>query len=136
MNKSGYQSGFLYHPDTQQILLQKDSVDSASPWTLLETSGGGNFHQVVADLLNINLNAQVIFSVYDYAAGGKKHFIFYAEVSKTSDFPKFNNHVFAWFTAREIIKLPLSSQTKQDIIVGRRVIDSASRRKAGEFTIG
>lgn len=74
--------------------------------------------------------------VYDYVAKGKKYVISYAEVKKTKNFPATQKFSFKWFTVKEISKLPLSAQTKQDIIVGHRVIDSELRRDIGEQTIG
>jgi hypothetical protein len=136
LRKTSYPHGFLYHPESQQILLQQNSSDPKSAWTLLESAAGGNFQQVVAKLLKLKLQTEAIHPVYDYAAKGKKHFISYAETPNLQDFPATENLSFAWFTAKQISKLCLVDQTKQDIIVGRRVIDSRVRRAAGEWTIG
>lgn len=136
MKKNGHHKGFLYHPDSQKILLQKYNADPSSLWTLLETSAGDNFQKVVTELLKLNLNAKNIFEIYDYSIDGKNHYIYYAEVLNLKDFTQLRDRIFSWFNFSEITKLPLLSQTKQDIIVGKRVIDSASRKKAGQLTIG
>ncbi|MBI4099723.1 NUDIX hydrolase [Candidatus Microgenomates bacterium] len=136
MKKNSYTSGFLLHSNSQQILLQQNSAEEQPTWNLLGGMSEKNFQKVVAKLLNLKLQPKAVVPVYDYSSKGKKHFISYAEVDKLSDFPASKTSLFKWFTAKEISKLPLSSQTKQDIIVGRRVIDSQIRRDAGEQTIG
>lgn len=123
MHKIVYASGFLYHPDSAQILLQQNSSDPKPIWTLLECANGKIFGQKTRP-------------IYDYVAKGKKYVISYAEVKKTKDFLAVKNLSFKWFTVKEISKLPISAQTKQDIIVGHRVIDSEIRRDIGEQTIG
>lgn len=140
-----YASGFLYHPASGQILLQQqNSPGKAATWSLLgslarngETSQE-NFQRLVQTFLKIKLSTSAIHFVYDYFHKGlhKKHHVSYAEVEKLNVFPPTKKMVFAWFSIKEITKLPLSAQTKQDIIVGQRVIDSSVRKKAGELTIG
>ncbi len=136
LTKNHYSGGFLYHPESQKILLQQDSSDPKSVWTLLGSANGKDFAQVVSDFLQLKLSAEAVLPIYDYTAKGEKHVIVYAEVKNQKDFPKVKNFCFAWFTLKEISKLPLSAQTKQDLIVGRRVIDSQIRQDAGERTIG
>lgn len=136
LTKKYYSGGFLYRPDSQQILLAQDLSDPNLTWTLLGSQKGEDFRKVVAKLLKYKLEASDICPVYDYVAGGKKRFISYARVKKQRDFPATRNYSFGWFSIKEISKLPLSAQTKQDIIVGYRVIDSQIRRGLGERTIG
>jgi len=121
MKKNSCSHGFLYHSQSQQILLQQ-KVDEQQVWTLLEDLG--KFHP------------KEVLPVYDYVAKGKKRVVSYAEVKKLANFPATKKLSFRWFSQKEISKLPLGAQTKQDIIVGRRVIDSQVRKDAGERTIG
>ncbi len=136
VGKNFYSSGFLYHPNSQQILLQQNLSDPKSTWTLLGSLSKKTFRGVVSKLLNVRLKSSTIHPVYDYISKGKKHFVSYAEVKNLHDFPSTDNFCFSWFTAKEISKLCLVDQTKQDIVVGRRVIDSQIRKDAGERTIG
>lgn len=143
--QSFYASGFLYHPDSGQILLQQQQpFGKAATWSLLgslardgETSQE-SFQRLVQTFLKIKLSTSAIHFVYDYFHKGlhKKHHVSYAEVEKLRDFPPAKKTIFAWFSLKEISKLSLSAETKQDIIVGQRVIDSSVRKKAGERTIG
>lgn len=105
-------------------------------WTLLESLNGESFQRIASKHLNLKLQPKAVLFIYDYAIKGKKHLVSYAEVKKLGDFPATKIYSFKWFTIKEISKLPISSQTKQDLIVGRRVIDSQVRRDAGEQTIG
>lgn len=123
VHKVVYASGFLYHSGSAQILLQQNLSDPRSTWTLLECPSG--------KILGYKTRP-----VYDYVAKGKKYVISYAEVKKVKDFPDKGKLSFKWFTVKEISKLSLSAQTKQDIIVGHRVIASELRRDIGEQTIG
>lgn len=93
-----------------------------------------NFIRNVKDFLHLNLLTSSIRSVYDYVRLGK-NYVSYAQVKKLTNFPTIGKTVFAWFNMREISKLPLSAQTKQDIIVGQRVIDASVRKQTGEQTI-
>jgi hypothetical protein len=115
LSNKTHSRGFLYCPKTQQILLQQDFSNPASQWALLD----------IKDL------PKKTIPIYDYVLKGEKYIVSFAEV-KT---PKVIANT-KWFTYKEISKLPLSTQTKQDIIVGHRVIDSQIRRDAGEQTIG
>lgn len=143
VHKTFYASGFLYHPESAQILLQQTkSSDDEPSWALLEIKGQGqetkgeNFRRLVRTLLKLNLSFGQIHLIYDYyhAGLGKKYYVSYAEVDKLRNFPPAGKTVFAWFTQKEILKLHTSKLTKQDIIVGQRVINATVRKKAGEQT--
>lgn len=145
MDKTFYISGFLYHPDTQQILLQrKVSETSDSSWSLLSCTAPNakeskqSFRNTVQQLLNIDLPESDIHQVYNYEESeqGDNNAVAYGVVTEQIDYPKNKGNEFAWFTQKEITKLKLPFQTKQDITVGQRVIDSSIRRDAGVLTIG
>ncbi len=122
LSKKYYSHGFLYHPDSRQILLQQKIDEKPPVWTLLEDLK--KFHP------------KTVLPIYDYVVKGKKHVISYAEVKSLGNFPAAKGFSFGWFNMKQILKLGLSSQTKQDIIVGQRVIDSQIRKDTGERTIG
>lgn len=119
--------GFLYHPDTHSILLQQHNpTNTESPWSLLAFS-------------KLEFLKAKIHSVYDYfnEPTGENTSVSYVEVQELSDFPQEDNTIFAWFSHKEISKLKnISLQTKQDLTVGQRVIDSEARKVSGQQTIG
>jgi len=145
VHKTFYASGFLYHSDSAKILLQQTKTsDSEALWALLECEGKGseakgeNFKQLVQKLLKTKLSPKQVHVIYDYyhPGLGKKYYVSYAEIDTFKEFPPVGKTIFAWFTQKEISKLKISKLTKQDIIVGQRVINSQIRRDAGEQTIG
>ena len=141
MHKKFYASGFLYHSPSDKILLQRqNSTDLNSPWSLLgsislglETSSE-NFQRNAHNILHVDLQAKSTYPIYDYDNSGK-NYVSYAQVKNLVAFLPVGETVFAWFSAKEILKLTLSAQTKQDIIVGQRVIEASDRQKAGERII-
>lgn len=137
MQTSFYASGFLYSLKTHRILLlqskQKDDVS-----TLWSTLGGESkegeealiaFQRIISNSLNINLKTKDIHPVYDYFHNtrNKSNFVFYAEVGSTKKFNDLKDGNFSWFTFSETLKLTFTQQTKQDIIVGERVINAKWR---------
>lgn len=135
MHKPFYASGFLYNSVTQQILLQQNS-DKSSPQHL-SLSGKNRqkeqpqaaFQRIVQKLLKVQLKPAQICAVYDYYHSGLKanNYVFYAEVrSKSRTIPS----NFSWFTFKQISKLPLDVQTRQDLIVTERVIKAHARDQA------
>jgi hypothetical protein len=145
MHKDFYASGFLYNPLSQQILLQQQTAaDENSPWGLLESEvtngscGEETFRNLISKHLNIKISLRKIFYIYTrYADGADKHHsIYYAEVKRAPKSFSSNKSKFSWFTFKQIHKLTLSEQTKHDIMVGQRVIDSAIRKSLGQQTIG
>src|SRR4030067_1565215 len=139
MHKDFYASGFLYHPRSQQILLQQiNSANNDSTWSLL---GGSNkkkenfeeaFLRIINSHLKLKLKPSFIHPVYDYFNIGKnkKIYIYYANVSKRGKF-KGKKKIFSWFTFRQIQKLPIPEQIRHDIVVGQRVIESSIRKRLG-----
>lgn len=130
MQASFYVSGFLYSLKTHQILLL-ESKHTDIP-SLYSTLGGESlegeqaqvtFQRIISKLLNINLKPKNIYPIYDYFSNisNKPNFVFYAEVGNTKKFTNLKTGL-SWFTFGETIKLPFTSQTKQDLVVGQRVI--------------
>lgn len=143
INKQSFSIGFLYHADSARFLLQKDHESGPSNWKLMGSKcltkfSAQSFKNLVQKQLNLEIQTLSIHHIYDYYQRdlGRDNFVSYAEVESLKDFPEILNQTFAWFTLKEISKLSLSQQTKQDLIVGQRVIDSDNRRKTGERTIG
>lgn len=142
MHKTFYASGFLYHPKTHQILLQQTkSVENNRSWTLLtvdhESEDGirDRFLEKINENLNLKLKSNSVFSVYNYIYQDKNIFIFYAVTNKLQNYAS-ENSIYTWFSFKQVKKLSLSDQTKQDIIIGQRVIDSSIRKDLGLQTIG
>jgi hypothetical protein len=135
-----YASGFVFNPLTEEILLQQStSKDQApSPWTLFgnacstEQKAENTFKKTVIKLLGIT--PKKVYPIYSYPNSEIKGttFVFYTELNKSKKFADKGNISFAWFTIKQISRLKINSQTKQDITVGMRVIDSAVRKSMGE----
>ena len=132
MQTSFYASGFLYNLKTHQILLlhsqQKDSTDFL--WSTLgkESSEGEDaqtaFQRIINELLNLNLKAKDIYPVYDYCndTGDKINYVFYAEIKRPQEFDSLDGNAFSWVAFKETSKFLFTAHTKQDVIVGERVI--------------
>lgn len=117
------------------MLQQKDDI--ISDWSTLggESIEGENaqaaFLRVVKELLSIELKMKQIYPVYDYFHNtlGKINYVFYAEVKKSLDFnPLKENISSSWVTFSDTLKLLFSVHTKQDVIVGERVIHLKERQ--------
>lgn len=134
---SFYVSGFLYSLKTHQILLLQSTKenDISSFYSLLggESKEGEEaqvtFQRIISKLLNINLKVKHIYPVYDYFhnARNKINYVFYAEVGSTKSFNNFKNGSLSWVSFRETLKLPFTTQAKQDVVVGERVINAKWR---------
>lgn len=143
MHKAFYASGFLFHPPTQQILLQQQLNTSPALWSLLggiylvEESAEKAFQRIVLKLLKHRLPVTSIYPIYTYDRedAEKNKAILYADIDKQIEFRPTKELAFGWFTRKQIMKLPLDPQTKQDIIVGHRVIDAKTRKILGEHTL-
>ncbi len=139
MHKKFYASGFLYNPTTEQILLQQHK--STSPlWSLF---GGKNnsdeepidaFNRITFKELKIKITPSVIHPVYDYFSKKLNDhcYIFYAQVgNREKKIRAKQGYAVEWFTFKQIYKLPIEEQTRQNIMVAKRVIDLAVRNEAG-----
>lgn len=137
MHKSFYASGFLYHLETQQILLQQLN-DRNNFWNMVgDKSDVGEdaqqaFQRIMEKFLHVRLDARHIYPVYDYFHNTfkKVHYVFYAEVKELQDFSFACADPLSWFTFKQTAKLPFSEKTKQDIIVSERVINAQARMRA------
>ena len=144
MHKGFYASGFIYHIRSQQILLQQQiTADNNSEWSLFGVNGSGNqtaeevFKKAIQKLLHIELKPKAVLPIYKYFLEEMKkdHYICYAKISKLEKFPATKKTNFGWFSFKQIQKLNLSEQTKHDLVVGQRVINSALRKSLGQQTI-
>ncbi len=137
MHKSFYASGFLYSLKTHKILLlqseQKDDIKSL--WSILggEVKEGedaiNTFQRVVYELLNIDLKIKHIYPIYDYFHDklDRINYVFYAEVKSPKILKSLKDSIYSWVSFSETVKLPFASHTKQDVIVGERVINAKWR---------
>ncbi|MBI4039199.1 NUDIX hydrolase [Candidatus Daviesbacteria bacterium] len=141
MHKSFYASGFLYSLKTHQILLlqSEQKANTASLWTTLggESKRGedaqATFQRIVHERLNVNLKTKHIYPIYDYFHDtlDKVNYVFYAEVKSPQVFNSFKKSNFSWVAFKETIKLLFPAHTKQDVIVGERVINAKWRLAQG-----
>lgn len=142
MHKLSYTSGFLYHPPSEQILLQQYSSESNmfSPWLLFgetfykKDSPEVTFKNLIFRLLNVKI--EIIYLVYSYPnkKSQRDQHIFYSEIEKIHNFPSKNGINFGWFSFKEVLKIKAAEQTKHDIVVGQRVINAATRKRLGLHT--
>jgi len=139
MHNEFYASGFLYHSASQQILLQQyPSLSQPSMyWSLF---GGMNqtdetseqaFLRILAVNLGLTVTPNACFAVYDYVQKNRNtpRFIYYAIVDTLYDEEALlTENKTSWFSFKQVAKLPIEPQTRQDITVGQRVINLAVRQ--------
>lgn len=145
MHKSFYASGFLYSIKAHKILLLQSPAkdDLVSSWTML--GGAGNegeeaqlaFQRIVRESLDIDLKTDHIYPIYDYFHDDldTTNYVFYAEVKQPQDFKSDKENSPSWVSFAETVKLLLSGHTKQDVIVGERVINAKWRIDTGQQEI-
>ncbi len=87
------------------------------------------FQRIVSELLELNLKTKDIHPIYDYSydAEDKTNYVFYAVVKKPQNFSSLKNGAFSWVAFSEVSKLPFVPHSKQDVIVGERVISAKWR---------
>lgn len=87
------------------------------------------FQRLINDLLGIKLKHKDIYPIYDYFHNtlNKTNYVFYAEVKNSKKFDDLEKGTFSWVRFEEIAKLLFTSQAKQDVIVGQRVINLKQR---------
>jgi ADP-ribose pyrophosphatase YjhB (NUDIX family) len=138
MHNVFYASGFLYHPPSQQILLQQFTTDTNHPavWTVFSEKGVENetpesaFHRMVTESLGVKVTKKSCYFIYDYVHKDLKvpHFTHYAVVNKLyEEDDLLTENKTAWFPFKQLIKLPMSPQARQECTVGQRVINLATR---------
>lgn len=131
MHKPFYASGFLYNLKTNQILL----LQSSAYYSMLggESKEGEEaqitFQRIMNKVLNLNLKNKDIYPIYDYFHDtlDKINYVFYAEVKSPKTFNSFKKSTLSWVSFSETLKLLFSPHTKQDVIVGERVINLKRR---------
>lgn len=122
-------------------MIQSQSSDDikASSYSLLggDSKEGEDaqtaFQRIVHKLLNIDLKTKHIYPIYDYFHDtlDKINYVFYAEVKSPKVLNSLKEKTFSWIAFHETIKLLFSAHTKQDIIVGERVINAKWRLAQG-----
>ena len=94
------------------------------------------FQRIINRSLNLNLKSKDIYPVYDYFHNtrNKPNYVFYGEVKSAKKFEDLKRGSPLWISFGETIKLPCVLQTKQDIVIGERVINAKLRDiEAKEF---
>lgn len=134
-----YVSGFLYNPKTHQILLLKVQKEGSEDflWSTLGGESNGQeeapatFQRVINKLLGLDLKTKDIYPIYDYSYDKKDkiNYVFYAQIKNPKQFKQPKEGVFAWVAFSEISKLFFTPNSKQDIIVGERVINAKYREE-------
>ncbi len=146
MQTSFYASGFLYSLKTHKILLleSKQKDNTTSLWSTLggESKAGEDaqvtFQRIVHKLLNVKVKLKRIYPVYDYYHDtlDKVNYVFYAEVKIPGVFSSYKDKTFSWLAFSETFKLIFPAHTKQDIIVGERVINAKWRQDEDKISWG
>lgn len=140
MHKIFYASGFLYHPSSQQILLQQPT-SMTSPWVLFEKEHTKSeqpeniFKEALLNKL-LDIKIDTVYPIYAYLSETTQdnRSLFYATTKNLQDFSPKTEYTFRWFSFRDILKSQMPEQTKHDIVVGQRVIEAAERKDRGEYT--
>src|SRR2546423_1660792 len=108
MHKTFYASGFLYHLDSEQILLQQHMPSAPlSPWFLFggiyseKVGPEAAFKDVVFDLLNIKIkNVYPVYSYFNENASINQSIV-YSELKTLRKFSPKKGLTFAWFSFRD-----------------------------------
>lgn len=132
MPKAVHVSGFLYNLKSHKILLlQTKQKDDSTLWSMIDGESiraeepPVTFQRVIKKLLDLDVKPKNIYPIYDYFNDtiNKDNFVFYAEVKNLPNFDPRGENTFTWIGFSETPKLPFTPHTKQDIIVGERVIN-------------
>jgi len=126
MNSKKYVRGFLFHPPSGKILLKIDK--DTKEWSLFSNieeneANMESFQKIIFNHLKIKVNINCIKEVYFYERPekGEIHYVFYA-VLENSNIKINPDSEFGWFNLKEISKMKLQPQVRQDINIGARVI--------------
>ena len=103
-----------------------------------DVSGEETFKELFFEAINLKIKLTNINIIYSYFSKelNMENNVYYAEVSKLYKTSSSKDIIYSWFTLKKIQKINVSEQTKQDIIIGQRVIDSSVRKSLGLRTIG
>lgn len=138
MSSSVYAAGFIYNPHTDEILLYSSEKDPSKQWNLLEIEVTNSkhdpkkiFHKTIDKMLGVKVKPEAVYFVYDYTPdrASKHTHIYYVELPKSHKKPKAKKGDLLWTTFKQINKLNISTQTKQDLTVSLRVIQAKIREK-------
>lgn len=106
-----------------------------SPWSLIGGDGKEGedaqsaFQRIISESLEINLKIKQIVPVYDYFHDDldRVNYVFYAEVRSPKIAKALKDNIYSWVSFSETVKFPFPAHTKQDVIVGERVINAKWR---------
>ena len=130
MHKDLYASGFLYNKSTQQILLRQHT-SAPFVWSLFggKTQNGedpaATFGRIIQEQLGTKTTVNPIYDYFDKELNAQCH-VFYGQINTTKKISSDQKNI-RWFTFKEILKLPIDKQAKQNITIGRRVIEAIAR---------
>ncbi|OGE27055.1 hypothetical protein A3H85_03150 [Candidatus Daviesbacteria bacterium RIFCSPLOWO2_02_FULL_40_8] len=137
MQEPFYVSGFLYNPNSEKLLLIQTEAndDLITLWKMLVGEGNNGepaeatFQRVINECLNLEVKPKSIFPIYDYfdEAQRKTNYVFYAEVRRSPSFEALQQGTPSWVRFSDISKFPFFANTKQDMVVGERVINLKRR---------
>ncbi len=137
MHHPFYASGFLYSLKTHQILLLSSGPkdDVSSNWSMLGGEGKDGeeapdaFARIIYKLFKVKLESKHIHPIYDYFHDtlDRINYVFYAEVKNPQVLSSLEKTSFSWIAFHQTVKLLISAHTKQDLIVGERVINLKQR---------
>lgn len=141
MHKKIYASGFIYNTASQQILLQQ--LPAQPQWSLFIGDKDpaekieDAFQRIIKERLGITIPLDTIYFVYDYVAeNDETHYIAYAEKEFTdAEIAQLEKKETGWFSFKQLQKLSISPQHKQDIIIAQRVIHAREREKVANEAI-
>ena len=132
-----YACGFLYSLKHNKILLLQSKAQEDQPCLYSMLGGEGiegeealvSFQRIVNKLLNVNIKSKDIHPVYDYchSSNDKPSFVFYADIKNIKNISGLEEGTFSWLKFSETIKLKFNTQTKQDMVIGERVINAKLR---------
>lgn len=131
--KKYYAGGFLYNPDTKQVLLHKrddKTIHNPNMWSFF---GGGNeaedngspvdtFIREVKEELGIVLSSERVVYPCDYFSEVSKihRFSFYALDNTSEDKVVLNEGAgFKWMDLEEALKTNIGEKTRQDLLIFR-----------------
>lgn len=111
--------------------MQSKQESNLNSWSILggESKLGEDaqaaFQRIVYKLLKLELKTKNIYPVYDYFhdALDKINYVFYAEVKSSTVFNPGKDNTLSWVNFSDALKFLFSTHTKQDILVGERVIN-------------